>query len=952
MGEAEQQPPRGSRVLTSYGQGDGVLTLTCDSPQEAEARSAGGPLDCSADGPWTDDSPECSSDPSELYGKFTWKIENFDSITKRELRSSVFEVGSYKWYILVYPNGCDVCNHLSLFLCVADYDKLLPGWSHFAQFTIAVVNRDPKKSKYSDTLHRFCKKEHDWGWKKFMELGKVHDGFTVANTLVIKAQVQVIQEKNHRPFRCLDSQYRRELVRVYLSNVEGICRRSMEERREQLQQLYEELSSFQSFWQSISDSMRERLAHDRSDIVMRDLVKRFFNEKEVTSTLVMDALYCGARQLDCGADSDPACSTAINGIVGFNVARNRCCLRVNAVDALDEMVQGLRLEPSDAPSEKEKDKDKEVEESTKDSVDKDERRLAELGKKAVEMFAASHLFFSRIEQAYREALALKRQEALIKEEEEAESAKSNGQNKRKARARGKRSHHKPNQQKATQAQQTQQSLQHAQQHAEQERILSDAAGTEYTGSENKSQDQQSEEVVGTQSTRDDEEYAVGFQEADGTQRFYSGSASADAAVPVSTVMAAGVDVYDSDTATSKSTSAEAENARASNTSASSTAPRYEYNGSDRAETSTPEQNGYIAMKRESAAGSSTTERHNGDSKLGGEANEKHAEDAKPQQQPEQHYRRGGRRSRRSKDRKQCEEKDERSDAERGTNTAYVAFAATSTPETRERDMPIPERARQRISSLETRVHELESQLEKKDSELNAFQQEVNSLKADISSKQKTLSAKDREISKLKKALAEAQQQPTPFSAAASGSLASGLHQSQHHGGADVTGKPTANGSPALYYHAAMDAAGNGAHGAGFGSTGSSGAASAAASGATLHPTHSNGNVPPNALSVGADSSYRAAASQKARAAAQGFPPAPAEERSPASGPGPTAAAAAALSAAHGSGNMQQPGPDVQQHASPQVHASTGADMMQQHSEFEDLEGDKPFLNNIESLLGE
>jgi hypothetical protein len=44
-----------------------------------------------------------------------------------------------------------------------------------------------------DTLHRFCKKEHDWGWKKFMELSKVLDGFTVADTLVIKAQVQVIR---------------------------------------------------------------------------------------------------------------------------------------------------------------------------------------------------------------------------------------------------------------------------------------------------------------------------------------------------------------------------------------------------------------------------------------------------------------------------------------------------------------------------------------------------------------------------------------------------------------------------------------------------------------------------------------------------------------------------------------------------------------------------------------
>jgi hypothetical protein len=44
----------------------------------------------------------------------------------------------------------------------------------------------------ADTLHRFCKKEHDWGWKKFMELSKVMDGFTVDDTLVIKAQVQVI----------------------------------------------------------------------------------------------------------------------------------------------------------------------------------------------------------------------------------------------------------------------------------------------------------------------------------------------------------------------------------------------------------------------------------------------------------------------------------------------------------------------------------------------------------------------------------------------------------------------------------------------------------------------------------------------------------------------------------------------------------------------------------------
>lgn len=41
-------------------------------------------------------------------------------------------------YILVYPQGCDVCNHLSLFLCVADYDKLLPGMRMLACMTCSI----------------------------------------------------------------------------------------------------------------------------------------------------------------------------------------------------------------------------------------------------------------------------------------------------------------------------------------------------------------------------------------------------------------------------------------------------------------------------------------------------------------------------------------------------------------------------------------------------------------------------------------------------------------------------------------------------------------------------------------------------------------------------------------------------------------------------------------------
>lgn len=56
-------------------------------------------------------------------------------------------------YILVYPQGCDVCNHLSLFLCVADYDKLLPGEHHFFITNV----KFPIPSSYpSQMLMLFC----------------------------------------------------------------------------------------------------------------------------------------------------------------------------------------------------------------------------------------------------------------------------------------------------------------------------------------------------------------------------------------------------------------------------------------------------------------------------------------------------------------------------------------------------------------------------------------------------------------------------------------------------------------------------------------------------------------------------------------------------------------------------------------------------------------------------
>ncbi|CAD6343217.1 unnamed protein product [Miscanthus lutarioriparius] len=357
------------------------------------------------------DDDDCGPRPSELYGKFTWRIDNFSQINKRELRSNSFDVGGFKWYILIYPQGCDVCNHLSLFLCVANHDKLLPGWSHFAQFTIAVINRDPKKSKYSDTLHRFWKKEHDWGGKKFMELSKLHDGFIVEDVLTIKAQVQVIREKTDRPFRCLDGQYRRELIRVYLSNVEQICRRFIDERRSKLSRLIEDKlgwSSFSGFWLAMDPKQEQN-----------GIPKLTETDARSTPMVLID------QDMFVLADD----------VI--------LLLERAALDTLPH--QPLPTKDDKSPQNRTKDGNS-GEEFSKDSIERDDRRLIELGWKTLELFALSHIF-SRIEVAHQEAVALKRQEELIREEEAAGLAEIELKAKRSAAEKEKRAKKKQAKQK-------------------------------------------------------------------------------------------------------------------------------------------------------------------------------------------------------------------------------------------------------------------------------------------------------------------------------------------------------------------------------------------------------------------------------------------------------------------------------------------------------------------------
>eukprot|EP00890_Picochlorum_soloecismus_P004640 jgi/Picsp_1/5177/NSC_02540-R1_protein len=449
---------------------------------------------------YMDDAVTKSHDPHTLYGSFTWKVPNFRDVSKRELKSSAFSVGPYKWYILVYPNGCDVSNHLSLFLCVADYDKLLPGWSHFAQFTIAVVNKDPKKSKYSDTLHRFCKKEHDWGWKKFMELGKMADGFVDKDTLTIKVQVQVIKDRQTAPFRTLDSHYRRELIRVYLSNIEGIVRRFVEGKKQFVETLLSK--GLTKYWEDLKVEEKKKLSFTQAAPLFKLFNKKFFNEKEVTSTLMMDAAYCGMKVLDLhytkstgtskGKDEseEPESFKAYLKDLKCNIvldsSKNIFLFENDALEELQKFVQNpSRLYPfedrsNDGASSAKADNGKEID-LPRDIAERDELKLVDLARHILEVFAISHIAEHNIEKAWTEAEVIRRQEELIREEEEATkgeaerlAAKAEAERERRARKKERQRAKKEAERAKKEALEAEKAREEAKKRADQERKRQEA----------------------------------------------------------------------------------------------------------------------------------------------------------------------------------------------------------------------------------------------------------------------------------------------------------------------------------------------------------------------------------------------------------------------------------------------------------------------------------------------
>ncbi|XP_010312501.2 ubiquitin C-terminal hydrolase 12 isoform X3 [Solanum lycopersicum] len=154
-----------------------------EGPQPMEVATAD--TASTVEGPQVDDPPS---------GRFAWTIEKFSRLNVKKLYSEVFNVGGYKWRILIFPKGNNA-DQLSLYLDVADSPSLPYGWSRYAHFSLGVLNQAHTKfTVRKDTQHQFNARESDWGFTSFMPLSELYDpsrGFIMDDTVIVEADVSV-----------------------------------------------------------------------------------------------------------------------------------------------------------------------------------------------------------------------------------------------------------------------------------------------------------------------------------------------------------------------------------------------------------------------------------------------------------------------------------------------------------------------------------------------------------------------------------------------------------------------------------------------------------------------------------------------------------------------------------------------------------------------------------------
>ncbi|CAG8813303.1 34982_t:CDS:10, partial [Gigaspora margarita] len=108
----------------------------------------------------------------EDFQCYTWRITGWSGLEKRT--SPEFEVGGWKWRILLFPFGNKNSDTVSVYLDFADPKGAPADWHSCVQFALLLWNpEDPTSYVSNNAHHRFTAKEPDWGFTRFYTLHKL-----------------------------------------------------------------------------------------------------------------------------------------------------------------------------------------------------------------------------------------------------------------------------------------------------------------------------------------------------------------------------------------------------------------------------------------------------------------------------------------------------------------------------------------------------------------------------------------------------------------------------------------------------------------------------------------------------------------------------------------------------------------------------------------------------------
>ncbi|MCH85047.1 ubiquitin carboxyl-terminal hydrolase family protein, partial [Trifolium medium] len=78
---------------------------------------------------------------TEIFEKFTWKIDNFSRLTVDKIYSEPFVIGGYPWRILLFPKGNKVDDYVSIYLEAVKTANMAKEWSRDVKFKLLVFNQ-------------------------------------------------------------------------------------------------------------------------------------------------------------------------------------------------------------------------------------------------------------------------------------------------------------------------------------------------------------------------------------------------------------------------------------------------------------------------------------------------------------------------------------------------------------------------------------------------------------------------------------------------------------------------------------------------------------------------------------------------------------------------------------------------------------------------------------------